>query len=296
MGTSIREIFKPLPPATWPDSSSVTSSPASEDGRSRSSSPAGRQLDLFGQAPALANPSAPPASAKVGTTVAISGRIGRGSSASAALSRSLASRLRARLPMGGSTLFSMTWREWITPAGRHVSRLAASARSISGNGSTSWPTPDAGAHNLTDSTWEVRRAQSKAKHQNGNGFGLTLGQAATWATPTSRDHKDGSETPHVPINALLGRQVWSTWATPTRANARHAGSRNTPTSRAHAGQSVTDQARGDRGTGRSGSTAETASVGQLNPAFSRWLMGYPPEWDACAVTAMPSCRKSRPKS
>lgn len=44
---------------------------------------------------------------------------------------------------------------------------------------------------------------------------------------------------------------------------------------------------------RTGSFAEMPSGGQLNPAHSRWIMGYPPEWDACAVTAMPSSRKSR---
>ena len=45
-----------------------------------------------------------------------------------------------------------------------------------------------------------------------------------------------------------------------------------------------------------GSDAWMESSGQLNPAHSRWLMGFPPEWDACAVMAMPSSRKSQRNS
>jgi hypothetical protein len=60
-----------------------------------------------------------------------------------------------------------------------------------------WPTPNAGPQNDTDSRWLDRRAAIKAKGINGNGFGLTLGMAATlagWPTPTAEDHRRGCET------------------------------------------------------------------------------------------------------
>ena len=41
----------------------------------------------------------------------------------------------------------------------------------------------------------------------------------------------------------------------------------------------------------SGSPAQTEKPAVLNPAFTRWLMGYPAAWDVCADTATPSSRK-----
>jgi len=240
---------------TFVDTPSAISSPASADGRSRFDSPAGLMTDLFGPVPVPANLS-PRQARELGLLMSGTyGQPGFISSASAGLQQSLASRLQARTALLGSTLFRLTWKAWATPARRSLSRLRASALRTSETDCTSWPTPttpSGGQVAPRDVEQMLRRRQEcKERTGNGNGFGLTLGQAtcllASWATPTTRDWKDGSYQPNVPENSLLGRQVW--------------------------------QATGAIATG---STAPTGSGDRLNPEHSRWLMGYPTEWASSA--------------
>ena len=224
----------------------------------RSGSQGGPMTDLFGQEVAPANPSAQQGRVKLMKTIDTLRRRGYGSSASAALQSSLENRLARRLESVGSMLFSLKWSKCTTPAGRSISRLAASGRRTSGSGFTSWPTTK-----RDDGVKSIRSAEGAMKEYARKGVNdLTVGaQLASWATPTTRDHKDGSSEGTAPENSLLGRQVWQA-------------SGPTP----------------------SGSPAATAKPGQLNPAFSLWLMGYPPEWESCAPQATRLSRSKRRRS
>lgn len=301
-----------FPQPTSPDSGSAISSPASVDGRSPCDWPGGPTGARFGPAPAHANLSARQAKALGLLTSGTYGPPSITSSPSAILQSSLESRLRASLSMTGSTLYTLTWKPWVTPSGVSRSRLRASVRRTSETGTT--------------------------------------GAVSAWPTPTTRDWKDGKEQQNVPLNALLGRVAWlAGWPTPTVGNSKgsqscegmsatgrmpdgrkvavalpHVASLSGwPTPRAADGEKNVRTTEGalseiDRkgspqdlsmaaaitGPARytasgellTGCSAGMADGGQLSPAHSRWLMGYPAAWDDCGVTAMPSSRSKRQSS
>jgi len=123
------------------------------------------------------------------------------------------------------------------------------------------------------SGWNTPRATDGSNGgPNQAGGALTPDAALSgWPTPTTRDHKDGKECPNVPLNALLGRVAWLT-ANPQAAR-------------------ITAD-----GTMLTGCSAGMESGGQLNPAFSGWLQGFPEAWCHAAISCqLPAPLRKAPK-
>lgn len=109
------------------DTPNATSLLESADGAMRSGSQDGQTTSQSGPAPALVNLSARQAKGKGLLTSATFGLPSFGSSTSADLQRSLASRLREKLGETGSQGFDLTWSQWDMLQGPPISRLRASA-------------------------------------------------------------------------------------------------------------------------------------------------------------------------
>lgn len=268
---------------TLPDSHNATFSPVSAAGRMLCVWPDGRMTDRSGQAVARASLSVTQAEA-LGLAMPVTcGLHSDISFRSAILQSLLESRLQARLAESGSTLYKLTWKYWVLPSGRRICALRASVRRISDSDFTSllngWGTPRTfETKNATLEQWEGRNARSIAKHGKGMGKPIELqAQLAGWPTPNTRYHHGES------LNSSIRRMERGKQLDLTHM-VKMLESNPQPARLTASGQILT------------GCSAGMESGGQLNPAHSRWLMGYPIEWDDCAAMVTRSTRNSRKNS
>lgn len=219
----------------------------------------GRMMQKSGRGVAPVSHFLPLADKKVKQMIATYGPNGSASSKSAALQSSLESKLQARLPTGGLTMFIKGWKRKVTPSGRLYCQLAVSVRPTKETGCGLWPTARA-----ADGSKGTRTPEGHAKNRDRYKNGVDLPTAAAmWPTPNAADCRDrGSyNDPCVQRRIANGKQIGLTMLS--------------------------------QGTGKmeSGSTARTERKGSLNPEFAFWLIGIPNAWASSIVRGMQSSRK-----
>lgn len=185
--------------------------------------------------------------------------------------------MKARMrggPRNTITSLQVKVQEWPTPKTPTGGPESRGSRGSRGSGGEDLE--------ATAQNWKTPQAFSFDKSHLPGQNAVSI-QVKDWATPTSRDWKDGAcQNANVPENSLLGRQVLKGTGAQSRLTShrhwtspRAGGNRTSP-------RAMTERTDGKGGLAKpsleqqaTGEILITNSKKSLNPLFVEWLMGWP---------------------
>lgn len=226
------------------------------------------------------------------------------------LTSRLVARLKSVFAVESSVLFTHDWREKATPANEiywaHSSKSSKLALDLQ-----AWPTPNypnGGRHLTVEQTITMRSKDGKKIQVSMNNIAQITGERsvfsegdiAAWATPNTMDfftiRSDESlkrAKSKAGCSNLKDQVPVSAWPTPMKNDDNHS---RTSDPQAYAERSLARPKSGTSlalyaqcyatyGQEYAETQPELSCVGQLNPALSRWAMGYPQEWCMSSIKA-----------
>jgi len=225
-------------------------------------------------------------------------------------------RLRASARRTSDSEHSLVRSGWPTPAANKHTKNSKDPHKLKEGGVqtaladatwlSGWPTP------MAADTIE-RKSVGYIERRKNLKFPITTAMEAVWQlsgwpTPRANDAEKRGAVADDPRNGLVTAGNLSGWPTPMAADNRDRGSWDDPAIQrrkrigksielsmlvgcAHGAARITAD-----GTMLTGCSAGMGSGGQLNPAFSGWLMGFPEAWCRAAISCqLPAPLRKAPK-